>query len=880
MTQMPKAYDPSNVESRWYDTWEKAGAFRPDGDQSVPPYVVMIPPPNVTGSLTIGHVLNNTIQDVIIRRHRMTGAPTLWQPGMDHAGIATQNVVRRALEEQGIDYRALGRDAFVEKVWEWRRQYGGVILNQLRTLGCSCDWSRMRFTLDPGLSRAVTEVFVRLYERGLIYRGQYLVNWCTGCRTVISDEEVEHEDVTGTLYYIRYPYAEGGGHVTVATTRPETMLGDTAVAVSPKDVRYGAVVGKTVVLPILGRAMRIIADDYVDATFGTGALKVTPGHDPNDFLLGQRHGLEAINILEPDGRLNANAGPYAGRPALEARAAIVEQLRAEGLLEKTEPLAHAVGHSHRCGTIVEPLLSTQWFVRMAPLAAPAIEAVRAGRLRFYPERWEKVFLHWLEGIRDWCISRQLWWGHRIPVWTCADCGEITVAREAPTACPKCGSSSLRQDEDVLDTWFSSWLWPFSTLGWPEETDDLRHFYPTSALVTGPDIIFFWVARMVMAGLEFTGTMPFSDVYFHGIVRDAQGRKMSKSLGNSPDPIATMQRFGADALRFTMLHLTPQGGDVLYADEKVELGRNFANKVWNACRFTLMNIGEGGPDAVRADAAPAKLETEDRWILSRLERTRQAVTAAIDEFRMNDAAHAIYGVFWRDYCDWYLEMAKGRLAPDAPAESARAARRTLLRVLEASLHLLHPLMPFLTEEIWAHLGADRTMLIASKWPEPDPAAVDDAAEREIGDLQEVVVLIRNICAEMGLPPAQRARALLRTADPARFEAQRAAIEALGRVEVTGISPDAAKPRFAGTGVAAGAEVYIDLEGLIDVEAERRRLQKEIEKLGGLVESSRRRLGDDAFLSRAREEVVARERARLAEMEETRGKLERHLGALQS
>jgi valyl-tRNA synthetase len=837
----------------------------------------MIPPPNVTGSLTIGHVLNNTIQDVLIRRHRMAGDPTLWLPGMDHAGIATQNVVRRALDRQGIDYRAIGRDAFVEKVWEWRAQYGGTIVRQLRMLGCSCDWERERFTLDPSLSRAVTEVFVRLYEKGLIYRGQYLVNWCTGCRTVISDEEVEHEDVTGTLYYVRYPLAEGGGHVTVATTRPETMLGDTAVAVHPKDPRYTALVGKGVVLPILGRPMRIIADDYVDTTFGTGALKVTPGHDPNDFLLGERHGLPRVNILEPDGRLNGNAGPYAGRPAIEAREDIVRRLRAEGLIEKTEPLPHSVGHCHRCRTIIEPLLSTQWFVKMAPLAAPAIEAARAGRLRFYPERWEKVFLHWLENIRDWCISRQLWWGHRIPVWTCA-CGEIVVARSAPGRCPACGGTALVQDEDVLDTWFSSWLWPFSTFGWPDRTEDLARFYPSTVLVTGPDIIFFWVARMVMAGFEFMGGLPFRDVHLHGIVRDEIGRRMSKSLGNSPDPIAIMQSYGADALRFTMLHLTPLGGDVLFNEEKVDLGRNFANKIWNASRFVLMNLGADGPAAVRADRAPAGLETADRWILSRLERTREAATRAIDEYRMNDAAHELHAFFWRDLCDWYLEMAKPRLAAGAPDEAARAARRTLLEVLETALHLLHPLMPFVTEEIWSQVRGERPLLATSAWPAPRPEALDEAAEREIEDLQAVVVLLRNIRAEMGLPPSKVARAVIRAAEPARFEAGTAAIEFLARVELAGISPAAAKPRFAGSGIAAGAEVYMDLEGLIDVEAEGRRLSKEIERLSRLVETSKVRLGDGAFLAKAKEEVVARERARLAEMEETRGKLERHLEAL--
>ncbi|MDM7915349.1 MAG: valine--tRNA ligase, partial [Candidatus Eisenbacteria bacterium] len=751
MSEMAKVYDPKSFEARWYERWEQQGCFRPRGGPEVETFTIVIPPPNVTGALHMGHVLNNTIQDVLIRWKRMQGYRTLWLPGTDHAGIATQNVVKRDLESRGISSPEMGREAFLAEVWKRKESFGGKIIRQLRLLGVSCDWERERFTLDPGLSAAVVEVFRRLYEKGLIYRGEYLVNWCIGCQTAISDEEVEYEERDDHLYYVKYPVKGLDRSVMVATTRPETMLGDTAVAVHPDDPRYEPLVGRTLILPILLREIPLVADTMVDREFGTGAVKVTPGHDPNDFDLGARHGLPVISVIDRYGRMTEAAGPYAGMDRLECREKVVEELRGSGLLEKVEPYRHSVGTCYRCGTVVEPSISTQWFVKLKPLAAPALEAARSGKVRFVPERWEKVYYHWLENIRDWCISRQLWWGHRIPVWYDEN-GHMVVTGGQERPCPQCGSTKWRQDEDVLDTWFSSWLWPFSTLGWPQQTDDLRDFYPTDVLVTGPDILFFWVARMVMAGCEFMGKEPFHTVHLHGLVRDEQGRKMSKTLGNSPDPIDLIEKYGADAIRFTMLMLTPTGTDVLFGEKKIEVGRNFANKLWNAARFAQMNLEgiegtegtevpkgtkgtKGTKEAGTLRAALARSHQAHRWLSSRLRATCAELETSLEEMRLNDVARGVYAFAWNDYCDWYLETAKVRIA--AGGAGAREAREGILAGLDAILRLLHPLMPFLTEEIASHLPLGRDLLIVSPWPKASEYRDDPQAEEEFEALRAIV-----------------------------------------------------------------------------------------------------------------------------------------------
>jgi len=878
--EMDRVYDPKAVEGRWYTYWEEKGFFHAEPNPDRKPYTIVIPPPNVTGILTIGHVLNNSIQDVVIRWKRMQGYETLWMPGTDHAGIATQNRVEQALAREGKTRHDLGRERFVEQVWDWKERHGGLIIEQLKLLGCSCDWARERFTMDEGLSRAVQEVFVRLYERGLIYRGKYIVNWCPRCHTALSDEESIHEEEQGHLWYIRYPIKGEDMYITVATTRPETMLGDTAVAVHPEDERHRAWIGKTAILPLIEREIPILADDeYVDPEFGTGAVKVTPAHDPNDFLIGRKHDLPQVNVMNGDGTMNEDAGAkYAGMDRFVCRAAVVEDLKKKGLLGKTEGHAHTVGHCQRCDTIVEPYLSDQWFVRMEPLARPAIQAAREGELRFYPERWTRVYLNWLENIRDWCISRQLWWGHRIPVWYCP-CGEHIVARTEPERCPRCGETELRQDEDVLDTWFSSWLWPFSTLGWPEETPELQYFYPTDLLVTAPDIIFFWVARMVMSGYEFMGERPFTDIYLHGIVRDSEGRKMSKSLGNSPDPAELIDRYGADALRFSMIMMVPQGQDGYYADEKVETGRNFANKIWNAARLVLSNLDDLDPE----DGGEETPELADRWILSRLARTNATVDEMLGRYRFNDAAHAIYDFIWHDYCDWYLELIKPRLyGSDASAKST--AQRVMSGVLERAMRLLHPVMPFVTEEIWRRLpkqnGGPESIILAA-WPEPDPEAIDEAAEQAMEIVQETVVAIRNIRGEMNVPPSKRADAVIRpsSADVLEvLEQNRGYLMDLGKVRELSVGSGLEKPRASASGLARDAEIFVPLEGLIDLDAERARLTKEKDRLSKLLSNLERKLGNTSFLTKAPEEVVARERAKREEYEAALRKIEENLGAL--
>ncbi|MCD6288374.1 MAG: valine--tRNA ligase, partial [Candidatus Hydrogenedentes bacterium] len=843
------------------------------------PYCIVIPPPNVTDVLHMGHAYNDTIQDVLIRHKRMRGFETLWIPGTDHAGIATQNVVERRLrQDENLTRHDLGREKFVERVWEWKEKYGSTIIRQIKEMGNSCDWSRTAFTMDEHLSKSVLEVFIRWYEAGLIYRGKYIINWCTRCHTALSDEEVEHRDQQGHLWHIRYPFEDGSGHVVVATTRPETMLGDVAVAVNPEDDRYADIKDKTPVLPILGRKLVFIEDEFVDPKFGTGAVKVTPAHDPNDFDMGQRHGLTPINILNGDGTLNDEAGPYAGMDVYSARAKLVADLESSGYLEKVEDHTHAVGHCYRCDTIIEPYLSTQWFVKMKTLAEPALEAVRDGRIKFHPEKWTNVYCHWMENIRDWCISRQLWWGHRIPVYYCDDCDEVMVAKTAPAACTKCGSVNIRQDEDVLDTWFSSQLWPFSTLGWPEQTADLEYYYPTNTLVTASEIIFFWVARMVMAGMYFCGDVPYTDVVVHGTVRDSKGRKMSKSLGNGIDPLKMVEKFSADAVRFSLLMLAPDGSDLRLATSDFEIGRNFSNKIWNAYRFLRLKMG----DDVRAESIePADLrdaDVADRWIMSRLANTTRSVTDAIDKFRLNTAATVLYDFIWHQFCDWYVEMSKKNL--DAGSD---VTRRVAIHVLRESLKLLHPLMPFITEELFLQIPAeDRPKsIMIDRWPEVDDRYIDTESESAIDLVQRIVVSARNIRSEMNVPPSRTVPLLMRPVTDEYtkvIDAVRGHIADLARCEPEMISDLDGLPKACAKTFLNELELYVPLEGIIDIEVEKERLAKEAETLRGLVKKSEGKLANANFVERAPAEVVDAERARLAEYKDKVAKLEESLAGL--
>ncbi len=881
-------YDPSDLERRHYRRWEEGSWFHPEAEEAGDPYVIVIPPPNVTAALHMGHGLNNTIQDVLIRWRRMQGRDALWLPGTDHAGIATQNVVERELAEEGLARWDLGREAFEERVWSWVDEYGARIIDQLKSIGASCDWQRTRFTLDEGLSRAVREVFVRLYEEGLVYRGQYIINWCPRCGTALSNEEVEHQETEGRLWHVRYPFAEGEGGVTVATTRPETMLGDTALAVQPDDARYGDLVGREVILPLVGRRLPVVEDDFVDPEFGTGVVKVTPAHDPNDFEIGRRHDLETVDILEDDATLS-DAAPerFRGLDRFEARDRVVQELEDEGFLVKVEDHEHAVGRCYRCDTVVEPRLSLQWFVRMEPLAEPALEAYRQGELRFHPESYGTNYARWLENIRDWCISRQLWWGHRIPVWYCRSEGcdrEEIVAREAPEACPDCGGD-VEQDPDVLDTWFSSWLWPFSTLGWPEETADLEAFYPTDTLVTGPDILFFWVARMVMAGLEFMDELPFTDVVINGMVKDHLGRNMSKSLGNGIDPLEVVDRFGADALRYTLVSGSAMGADIRlnYRDleEAFQVGRNFANKIWNAARFALEHLEPGD---LRADPEERRLELSDRWILSRMRGTASEVTDRLERFRLHDAAQGIYHFVWDEFCDWYLELVKPRLYGDRGEESREAAAATLAHVMDGWLRLLHPVMPFITEELALRIpGAeDRATILTGPWPDPPEGWSDPEAEREVGQLQELVGTVRNLRSEYRVQAGTEVEVRLGSVpDPLR-RALDAEGEGLRRLaDVSAVELDGAG-EGAGPGARAvlrsGTEVFVPLEGVVDLEKERERLTGEIERVESLLEASRRKLDNRDFLEKAPEDVVEREREKRQSLEEQRTRLAEQRKAL--
>jgi valyl-tRNA synthetase len=878
LTELPKNYEPVEAEKRWYAHWAERGYFRPN-DSDAPPFVILIPPPNVTGSLHFGHTFDHTIQDLLTRWHRMMGEPTLWLPGTDHAGIATQNVVEKRLAERGQTRFDLGREAFVAETWKWKETYHQRITEQMKRLGDSVDWSRERFTMDEGLSRAVREAFVRLYRKGLIYRGNRIINWCPRCHTALSDEEVNHVETDGKLYFIQYPVKGTQRFVTVATTRPETMLGDVAVAVHPKDKRFAPLKGKMAVLPFLRREIPIITDDTVDPKFGTGAVKVTPAHDPADFEMGQRHKLPSITVMDESAVMNENAGDFKGLTREEARRRIVEALEDRGLLARVEPHRHSIGHCDRCDTVVEPYLSLQWFVKMKPLAEPAHAAISRGELTILPRRWEKVYLRWLEGIRDWCISRQLWWGHRIPVWTCAACKHEIVEVETPTACPKCGSTELKQDEDVLDTWFSSWLWPFSTLGWPEETPDLKRFYPSSVLVTGPDIIFFWVARMVMAGYEFMGRAPFSQVYLHGIVRDAQGRKLSKSLGNSSDPIELMDRFGADSLRYTLVLLSPQGADIHgFSDEKVDLGRHFANKLWNAFRLVQPHLDGYVPDD---PVSRPTLRDEDQWILSALASTVRSVTRNMRAYRIGDAAKDIYDFTWKEFCDWYLEMAKPRLYAGPQGPDALAVRHVTHTVFSTVIRLLHPFMPFLTEELWHSLPGTEGDVIVAPWPAPARGASHPDAEGRIALLKEVVGAVRNLRSEMNIAPARKAHIRIRASGPEAevLESQHDLILLLGRGESLQVGPTVAKPRVAASAVVRNHEIFLPLEGLIDVSVERARLQKEYDRVIREFDVTRRKLSNEDFLSKAKKDVVEREREKFENLGFTKEKLEKNLEVLQ-
>jgi valyl-tRNA synthetase len=880
MAELNKTYDPAAVEQRWYQFWMERGFFAADESRPGPRFVVVIPPPNVTGSLTMGHVLNNSLQDLLVRYQRMNGKVTLWMPGTDHAGIATQNVVEKQLAKEGLDRHQLGRAEFVARVWAWKERYGSTILLQLQRLGASCDWRRERFTMDPGLSRAVREVFVRLYEKGLIYRGHRIIHWCPRCHTALSDEEAITTEggEAGSLWHIRYPAEDGGPGVVVATTRPETMLGDTGIAVHPKDERYRDLVGRRVILPLMNRPIPVVPDEVVDPAFGTGAVKVTPAHDANDFEIGQRHKLEPICIMSIDGRINDNGGPYQGLDRFEARKRIVADLEAQGLLVKTEPYRVPIRRCERCDTVIEPYLSDQWFVRMQPLARPAIAAIETGRLRFFPERWVGVYLHWMNNIRDWCISRQLWWGHRIPVWYCDDCRQLTVAREDPTQCAHCGSATIRQDEDVLDTWFSSWLWPFSTMGWPDDTPTLRRFYPTDTLITAADIIFFWVARMVMAGYEFMGECPFQDVYFNSIVRDLQGRKMSKSLGNSPDPLQVMDKYGADALRFTIVSSAPLGEDVRFAEEKTEFGRNFANKIWNAARFCLMNV-HGETVAPIDDRAALGLP--ERWILSRLQAVADEVRAAVDAYRFNEAAMVLYRFIWGEFCDWFVELSKLSLYGDNDAAKA-STRSVLLHVLEHILRLLHPFMPFVTEEIWQALPLARATdsIMVAAYPAANEKLRDADAEGAVNRLIDVIRAVRNIRSELGIAPTTPVNVRIAPANGgAAMDDYELYVKPLARADSVELLAASERPSGEPSAVVEGVgEVFVPLRGAVDPAEVRKRLENDLKKVTKELQGVEAKLGRADFVAKAPEEIVGKERARAAALTERAGTLTRHIETL--
>ena len=866
---IPKVYDPASVEKKWYEFWEKNRYFHAEPEPGKKPFSIVIPPPNITGKLHMGHALDNTLQDILIRWHRMMGDNTLWMPGYDHAGLATQIKVEEVLKkEEGKTRFDLGREEFVKRVWAWKEEYGDRIINQLKCLGISCDWERKRFTMDEGCSRAVRETFVSLFEKGLIYKGTRITNWCVNCHTALSDIEVEHEDTPGHLWYVRYPVVgEEDTYLTIATTRPETIPGDTAVAVNPEDERYAKLIGKTLRLPILNREIPVIADSYVDTKFGTGAVKITPSHDPNDYEMGLRHNLPEIVVIGKDGIMTEEAGPFAGLERYECRKQIVARLKEEGYLVKIEEHSHAVGHCQRCHNIVEPLVSTQWFVKMQPLVKAAVDCVTDGRTQFVPERFTKNYTGWMENIHDWCISRQIWWGHRIPVWYCDDCGEMSASRTDLEKCPKCGSTHIHQDEDALDTWFSSALWPFSTMGWPDNTELLKQFYPTSVLVTGYDIIFFWVARMLIMGMEFMKEIPFEKVFIHGLVRDSQGRKMSKSLGNGIDPLEVIEKYGADTLRFMLITGNTPGNDMRFYWERVEGTRNFANKIWNASRFALMNMEGYDKDA---ELAPYMLA--DKWILSRLQDTVKDVTGLLERFELGEAGRAIYDFIWSEVCDWYIEIAKPRLYNKEAAAERATAQHVLATVLVSAMKLLHPYMPFITEEIYQCLPHEAESIMISKWPVADESLVDPEAERGMNAIMDSIKAIRNMRAEVNANPGKKIPAIMLVSEDLREVVAHndSYIKLLGGIDNLELRPlNGEKPENAMAAVVTGIEVYLPLAGLIDVEKETQRLSKELAAMEKDLQRAGGKLNNAGFLAKAPEDVIAKERAKY---EELSGKIE--------
>ena len=868
--ELEKQYNPSAFEDRIYKYWMENGYFHADVKSEKTPYTIVIPPPNITGQLHMGHALDNTLQDILIRYHRMNGYNTLWLPGTDHASIATEAKIVEAMRKEGLTKEDLGRDKFLERAWEWKRQYGGRIIEQLKKLGSSCDWDRERFTLDEGCNKAVVEVFNNLYEKGLIYRGERIVNWCPHCKTSISDAEVEYEDQAGHFWHLRYPFVDGSGYLELATTRPETMLGDTAVAVNPNDERYKDMVGKMLDLPIVHRQIPVIADDYVDIEFGTGVVKITPAHDPNDFEVGLRHNLEVIDILTDDAHIKDGWGKYSGMDRYEARKAIVEDLKNEGALLEIEDYSHNVGTCYRCSTTIEPKVSKQWFVDMKPLAGPAIDAVKNEETKFVPRRYEKTYFHWLENIRDWCISRQLWWGHRIPAWYCDDCGEITVSREEVCQCSKCGSKNIHQDPDTLDTWFSSALWPFSTLGWPEETEDFKKYYPTNTLVTGYDIIPFWVMRMMFSGIEQTGQVPFDTVLIHGLVRDAQGRKMSKSLGNGIDPLLVIDEYGADALRFTLATGNSPGNDMRFSDERVKASRNFANKLWNAARFVLMYLG----DDYKYNGLPNELLIEDKWIISKANSLAKEVTDNLDKYELGIAVQKLYDFIWDVYCDWYIEIAKIRLQGD-DEQAKENAKAVLVFVLTYILKLLHPFMPFITEEIYQAIPHDSESIMISEWCKYDDALsfADDEAEME--KIMSAIKAIRNRRAEMNIPPSKKAKVYIETSDGATFESGVEFVKRLAYASEVQVAESFADLGNVVTVITNDAKVYIPLGDLVDFEAERKRLEKELSAAKDKLEFINKKLGNPGFVNKAPEKVVAQNREDAAKLEEKIAQIEKSI-----
>ncbi len=864
-----KTYEPQQIEQKWYRFWEEKGYFKPSGDKDKKPFTVLIPPPNVTGILHMGHVLNNTLQDVVVRYHRMKGEPTLWLPGVDHAGIATQNMVEKDIAREGLSRHDIGREKLVELIWQWKQEKGNIIVDQLKLLGSSCDWDRLRFTMDEMLSRAVKEVFISLYNEGLIYKGKYIINWCPRCVTALANDEVEHAEEAGKLWYIRYPFSDGEGYVVVATTRPETMLGDTAVAVNPRDQRFKHLIGRKIALPLTGRIIPMVADEYVELEFGTGCVKVTPAHDPNDFEIGRRHDLPQLLVMDEHGIMNSAAGvDFEGLERYACREKVVKMLSEQGLLEKTEPHDHAVGHCYRCDTIIEPYLSDQWFVKMKPLSGRAIEVVEQGLVRFQPERWTKVYMHWMNNIRDWCISRQIWWGHRIPAFYCNECDAMQVAKEAPQSCPHCGGGSFRQDEDVLDTWFSSWLWPFSTMGWPEDSADLKRYLPTSVLITAPEIIYLWVARMIMSTLHFKDTIPFDTVLLHGTVRDELGRKMSKSLGNSPDPIDIIEKVGADALRFSMIFGTPKGADVIYTDAILEVGRNFANKIWNAFRFIMMNISE--TDRLPQRSA-LKLELADRWIYSRLNEVSREAAQHYDNLRLNDAAQCIFQFLWDEFCSWYIELSKDRLNSDDEA-SANNTRYILLDVMQSAMRLLHPVMPFITEEIWQSIRRvfplPEEALVIAAFPVCNPDLIDPGIADDMKFMQESITAVRNLRKQVNLSPGTLIPLTIRIAEPRQaelFQSYGSYLRKLAKVGNLQVGQNVAKPSTSIAAVVRNIEIFLPLAGLVDLEAERQRLGRQIGKLEQELAVVSAKLNNPNFIQHAKPEVVEAERQRHAEVQ---------------